>query len=73
MDDAPGPVHARTGHSGRPVVVLGLLGTTLDRGTGPNRWNRWRPTVSVCSQPDLLVDRFELLHQRNGPNVEIFA
>jgi len=63
MDDAPGPVHARTGHSGRPVVVLGLLGTTLDRGTGPNRWNRWRPTVSVCSQPDLLVDRFELLHQ----------
>ena len=57
------PVHARTGHRGRPVVVIGLLGTTLDRGAGARRWNRWRPTVSVCAQPDLLVDRFVLLHQ----------
>ena len=63
MTEPSRPVHARTGHRGRPVVVLGLLGTTLDRGAGPNRWNRWRPSVSACSQPDLLVDRFELLHQ----------
>ena len=57
------PIHARTGHQGRPVVVFGLLGTTLDRGAQAKRWNRWRPTVSVCSQPDLLVDRFVMLHQ----------
>ena len=27
----------------RPVVI-GLLGTTLDRGSGPRRWEAWRPT-----------------------------
>ncbi len=49
----------------RPVVVLGLLGTTLDRGKTAERWNRWRPTVSACAQPDVLVDRFELLVQQD--------
>jgi transcriptional regulatory protein RtcR len=47
----------------RPVVVLGLLGSTLDGGTGGNRWNRWRPTVSICQHDDFLVKRFELLFQ----------
>lgn len=47
--------------SGRPIVVLGLLGTVLDVGR-KSRWNRWRPTVSLCRQPDLVVDRLELLH-----------
>jgi len=44
-------------------VVFGLLGPTLDRGSGPKRWEHWRPTVSVCQHEDLLVDRVELLHQ----------
>jgi transcriptional regulatory protein RtcR len=48
----------------KKTVVVGLLGPTLDMGKGPNRWDRWRPTVSVCQHDDLLVDRFELLHQR---------
>jgi transcriptional regulatory protein RtcR len=48
----------------KPVVVLGLLGSTLDAGVGPKRWGRWRPTVDVCRHEDLLVSRFELLHQR---------
>lgn len=39
-----------------------MLGTTLDVGKGPQRWERWRPTVSVCQQEDFLVSRFELLH-----------
>jgi transcriptional regulatory protein RtcR len=47
----------------KPVVVLGLLGSTLDAGFGTKRWSRWRPTVSVCQHPDLLVRRFELLAQ----------
>jgi transcriptional regulatory protein RtcR len=42
------------------TVVIGFLGTTLDRG-GHNRWERWRPTVDLCRQDDLVVDRFELL------------
>ena len=43
-------------------VVLGLLGTTLDAGHGPDRWQAWRPSVSICRQPDLIIKRFELLH-----------
>jgi transcriptional regulatory protein RtcR len=47
----------------RPIVVFGLVGSTLDAGLGGNRWNRWRPSVSVCQHEDLLVKRFELLTQ----------
>ena len=44
------------------TVVIGMLGTTLDRaGKGKNRWERWRPTVDICRQEDLQVDRFVLL------------
>jgi len=53
----------------KPVVVLGLLGSTLDSGMGPKRWDRWRPTVDVCRHEDLLVTRFELLHQRPWTNL----
>lgn len=45
-------------------VVIGLVGTVLDAGTGAGRWERWRPTVSLCQHEDFLVDRFELLFQR---------
>ena len=48
----------------RRTVVVGLLGTTLDAGIGEDRWNRWRPTVSVCGHEDLLVHRFDLLLDR---------
>ncbi len=47
----------------RSTVVLGLLGPTLDTGLKDDRWSRWRPTVAVCQHPDLLVSRFELIHQ----------
>jgi transcriptional regulatory protein RtcR len=46
----------------RRTVVIGLLGTTIDRGMGAKRWEVWRPTVAACQHEDLLVDRFELLH-----------
>jgi transcriptional regulatory protein RtcR len=42
----------------KPLVVLGFLGTTLDAGRG---FKRWRPTVSLCRQPDLPIRRLELL------------
>jgi transcriptional regulatory protein RtcR len=45
-------------------VVIGLLGTTLDAGKYADRWNRWRPSVSICQHEDLLVNRFELLYPR---------
>jgi transcriptional regulatory protein RtcR len=43
-----------------------MLGTTLDNGMGAKRWERWRPTVALCQHEDLVVDRLELLHQRNA-------
>jgi transcriptional regulatory protein RtcR len=47
----------------KPVVVLGFLGVTLDRGKGAARWDRWRPTVALCQHEGLAVHRLELLHQ----------
>jgi transcriptional regulatory protein RtcR len=49
--------------SRRRLTVIGFLGSTLDQGKrGPARWERWRPTVSLCQHEDLLVDRLVLLH-----------
>ena len=45
-------------------VVIGLLGTTLDQGKSADRWQTWRPSVAIHRQPDLIIHRFELLHQR---------
>ncbi|MFO1010298.1 MAG: RNA repair transcriptional activator RtcR [Planctomycetota bacterium] len=46
------------------TVVLGFLGSSLDAGHGAERWDRWRPSVSLCRHDDLVVDRFELFIQR---------
>jgi len=45
-------------------VVIGLLGPILDSGTEPKRWERWRPTVSLCQHEEFLVNRFDLIYQR---------
>lgn len=45
------------------IVVIGLLGTQLDVGTGDDRPRQWRPTVSVCQHDDFPVHRLELLYQ----------
>lgn len=47
------------------TVVIGLLGANLDalKGRG-DRWQQWRPSVDLCRQQDLVVDRFDLLYQR---------
>ncbi|WP_322052592.1 RNA repair transcriptional activator RtcR [Paraburkholderia bannensis] len=47
----------------RKTVAIGFLGTVLDQGgRAPRRWQKWRPTISLCSQPDWPIDRLELLH-----------
>ena len=47
----------------KKTVAFGFLGTTLDyAGKGSQRWEKWRPTVALCQQPDLVIDRLELLH-----------
>lgn len=45
----------------KPLVVLGLLGQTLDSAPAEARWDRWRPSVDLFRHEDLLVSRFELL------------
>ena len=52
-------------------IVIGFLGTVMDTGRGPERWQKWRPTVSLFQHEDLLIDRIELLHDdRHGTLVE---
>jgi transcriptional regulatory protein RtcR len=46
------------------TVAIGILGVTLDSGgKATSRWEKWRPTVSLCQQDDLVIDRLEMLHQ----------
>ncbi|WP_148713650.1 RNA repair transcriptional activator RtcR [Chitinolyticbacter meiyuanensis] len=45
------------------TVVFGFVGTVLDYvGRGAQRWEKWRPTIGLCQQEDLVVHRLELLH-----------
>ena len=47
----------------KKIVVIGFLGTQLDyTGKGSARWDKWRPTVALCQQDDLIVHRLELIH-----------
>ena len=49
------------------TVAIGILGTMLDRrGKGDKRWDKWRPTISMCQHDDLLVDRLELLFDNHS-------
>lgn len=43
-------------------IVFGFLGTTLDAGFNAGRWERWRPTVSLCQQEDVMVHKLVLFH-----------
>ncbi|MGB7343412.1 MAG: RNA repair transcriptional activator RtcR [Pirellulaceae bacterium] len=45
-------------------VVIGLLGLKLD-ATNPrrDRWQAWRPSVAICQQDDVVIDRLELLYE----------
>ncbi len=42
-------------------VAIGFLGINLDNGKGAKRWERWRPSVDLCCQDDMQIDRFELI------------
>ncbi len=46
----------------KPTVIISNLGTNLDGPTHPQRWERWRPTVSLFQQDDLEPARLVLLH-----------
>lgn len=46
------------------TVALSFVGTKIDAGKGPDRWNRWRPNVALCQQDDLIIDRLDLIHDK---------
>lgn len=49
------------------TVAISILGTTMDRrGNGEKRWDKWRPTISMCQHDDLLIDRLELLFDNHS-------
>lgn len=43
-------------------VVIGFVGSQLDSARRSDRWEKWRPSLSLMQHEDLLVDRFELLY-----------
>ena len=52
------------------TVAIGFIGATLDRvGKGANRWNKWRPSIGLCQQADLLIDRLELIHGTDARDI----
>ncbi|MBP2808808.1 RNA repair transcriptional activator RtcR [Acinetobacter baumannii] len=53
----------------KKTVVIGFVGSTLDQGRRPDRWQRWRPTISLLMHEDLLVDELVLLHDRQHHNL----
>ena len=46
-------------------TVLGFLGSVLDqdRGSPSNKWDLWRPSVSLFQHDDLLINKFEFIYQ----------
>ncbi len=51
------------------TVVIGFLGSSLDRRGKAGRWEIWRPSVGVCQHEDLLVHRFHLLHNQRDASL----
>ncbi len=51
----------------KKTVAVSLIGTQLDFvGKRVDRWARWRPNVSLCSQADLVIDELHLLHDNHS-------
>lgn len=54
----------------KSTVALGLLGTNLDKASSRgDRWASWRPTVAICQQEDLVIDRFELIYDSRSASL----
>lgn len=56
----------------KKTVVIGFVGSTLDQGKRPDRWQRWRPTMSLLMHEDLIIDELILLHDRQHRNLVDF-
>lgn len=51
----------------KKTIAVSLLGTQLDYfGKRVDRWSKWRPNVSLCSQEDLIIDHLHLIHDNHS-------
>lgn len=53
----------------KSTVIIGVVGSVLDSGFHEERWQKWRPTISLCRHPALPVTRYELLYQRQHKDI----
>ena len=53
------------------TTVISVLGTQKDAhgGTGPSRWDTWRPTIGLVQQDDLPIDELHLIFNREHANL----
>lgn len=51
----------------KKTVAVSLIGSQLDFvGKRVDRWARWRPNVSLCSQDNLVIDQLHMLHDNHS-------
>lgn len=52
-------------------TVISVLGTQKDAygGTGPSRWDTWRPTIGLVQQDDLPIDELHLIFNSEYKNL----
>lgn len=55
----------------KKTTVISVLGTQKDAhgGTGPSRWDTWRPTVGLVQQDELPIDELHLIFNREYQNL----
>ena len=53
------------------TTVISVLGTQKDAhgGTGPSRWDTWRPTIGLVQQENLPIDELHLIFNRAYQNL----
>ncbi|MEI8604625.1 MAG: RNA repair transcriptional activator RtcR [Pseudoalteromonas rhizosphaerae] len=51
----------------KDTVVVSLIGTQLDYvGKRVDRWAKWRPNISLCSQDNLIVNQLHMLYDTHS-------
>lgn len=56
----------------KKTVVIGFVGSTVDQGKKDDRWQRWRPTMSLLMHDDLVIDDLVLLHDHRAKSLVNF-
>ena len=53
------------------TTVISVLGTQKDAhgGTGPSRWDTWRPTIGLVQQEELPIDELHLIFNKEHANL----